>query len=432
MARVKGGLFTTTLDVNKRFPLDSRMLVSKREDLINPTTWITNTLTTESTYNVMIVSVNSDGEHNGVYYLLDRKAITAENYSAYQTALEDGGEVGSYFSMWMKLGTLADLDAVEKKLKELIGEIPEGKTIVDMIADVKPAINLTPVDGTIVINSTDNGDKTIGVAIAPVVNNALVAVDGGLFVPTHTAGNGVEIVDNKVSVKLADTTHGLMAVDGALALSLATKDSDGAMSAKDKHIVDSIPYVYAALKYDVSNTPVGTLVDYRDHEIRIMCPADAEFKKQEVGANGNANMYYMTFKAYAPDGAVSFKEGDRGVIIDEMHTFDESAAGVDEFGRKYSVCWLAMATYDEATDTWAYFGKNSTEAKYIGWDYCVEWFGADGEKLGYDSVRINLSNESCHNVNRPYYMANYATSNEVDALKMYVSDMEDVFVWGEM
>lgn len=245
MARVKGGLFTSTLDVNKRFPLDSRMLVSKREDLINPTTWITNTLTTEATYNSMIVSVNSDGKHNGVYYLLDRQAITADNYSAYQTALDSGEDINPYFSMWMKLGTLDDVMTVENNLKELIGEMPEGKTIVDMIAEVKPAINLVPVDGTIVVANADNGDQTIGVAIAPVANNALVAVEGGLFVSTHTAGNGIEIVDNKVSVKLADMTHGLVAVDGALTLSLATRDSDGAMSKEDKRILDAIPDVYA-------------------------------------------------------------------------------------------------------------------------------------------------------------------------------------------
>ena len=240
MARVKGGLFTSTLDVNKRFPLDSRMLVAKREDLINPETWITNTLTTEATYNVMIVSVNSDVEHNGVYYLLDRKEITAENYSAYQVALDAGEDVGPYFSMWMKLGTLDDVAAVEKNLKELIGEVPDGKTIVDMISDVKPAINLVPVDGTITIANADNGDKTIGVAIAPVSNNALVAVEGGLFVPTYTAGDGIEIVDNKVSVKLADITHGLVAVNGALMLQLATHDSDGAMSKDDKIALDGL------------------------------------------------------------------------------------------------------------------------------------------------------------------------------------------------
>lgn len=429
MARVKGGLFTTLLDVNKRFPLDSRMLVATREDLINPTTWITNTLTTEATYNSMIVSVNADGERNGVYYLLDRKAITADNYSAYKTALDAGEDINPYFSMWMKLGTLDDLAAVEKKLKELIGEIPEGKTIAEIIAEVKPTIELTPVDGTIVVNNTENGGKSIGVAIAPIANNALIAVDGGLFVPIHTAGEGIEIADNKVSVKLSDTTHGLVAVNGALALNLATRKSDGAMSKEDKLVLDSISYVYETRKYDISGTPDGTLVDYRDREIRIMCPANAEFKKQEVGDNGNADMYYMTFKAYAPNDAVSFKEGDKGVIIDEMFTFDGPASGIDEFGRKYSVCWLALASHNPTTDTWTYFGKNSSENKYIGWDYVVEWFNAENQKIGYDSIRINLSNESCHNNNKPYYMAKYATSEEVQDLK---EDIENNFSWGEM
>jgi hypothetical protein len=226
MARVKGGLFTGMLDVNKRFPLDSRMLVSKREDLINPTVWKTNTLNTEATYNVMIVSVNSDGEHNGVYYLIDRKAITAENYSAYKAALSAGKDVNQYFSMWMRLSTVGDLAAIEKSLKELADS-------------VKPT-NLTPVDGTIVISSAENGDKSIGVAIAQIAGNALTAVDGGLFVPTHTAGDGIEIVNNKISIKLASTTHGLVAVNGALVLNLATKDSDGAMSKEDKRVLDEL------------------------------------------------------------------------------------------------------------------------------------------------------------------------------------------------
>ena len=119
MARVKGGLFTGTLDVNKRFPLDSRMLVAKKEDLINPTVWKTNTLNTEATYNVMIVSVNSDGEHNGIYYLLDRKAITAENYSAYKTALAANKDINPYFFMWMKVSTLADLAVIDNRIQEL-------------------------------------------------------------------------------------------------------------------------------------------------------------------------------------------------------------------------------------------------------------------------------------------------------------------------
>ena len=329
--------------------------------------------------------------------------------------------------------------------------IPEGEeynvvTTVGAVRDIENAIyayidanlgdssisNLVPVDGTIVINDTEDGGKAIGVAISTDEGNSLVAVEGGLFVPKVSAGDGIEIVDNKVGIKLADAAHGLVSVDGTLTLNLATKSSDGAMSKEDKLIIDSIPYAYVARKYDISGTPVGTLVDYRDHEIRIMCPADAEFVKQEVGANGNANMYYMTFKAYAPEGAVSFKEGDRGIIINEMFTFDGPASGIDEFGRRYSVCWLALAMYDEATDTWTYFGKNSTESKYIGWDYVVEWYDENGVKIGYDSVRINLSNEDCHNNIKPYYVANYATAEDVAAIKESVSSVSESYTWGEM
>ena len=117
-------------------------------------------------------------------------------------------------------------------------------------------------------------------------------------------------------------------------------------------------------RYEISNTPDGTLIDYRDDEIRVMCKSDAVFTKQNVGSTGNANMMYMSFKAFAPKGAVSFKEGDRGVIIDEMFTFDSDFAGTDEYGRNYSICWLALASCD-SSGTWTYFGKNSTIEKYI-------------------------------------------------------------------
>lgn len=207
MGRVKGGLFAMVLDANKRFPLDSRMLVTKREDLINPTVWITNTLTTEATYNGMIVAVNSDGEYNGVYYLTDRKAITADNYAAYKTALAAGENVDTYFAMWKKLSTTDDTS---------IG-------------------GLTPVDGTIVIS---NEGKSIGVAVAPVAGNILTAVDGGLFVPS-------------VPVKLTDNTHGLVMVDGALTLNLASHDSDGAMSKEDKIALDAVIEDVAEIKETV-------------------------------------------------------------------------------------------------------------------------------------------------------------------------------------
>lgn len=107
MARVKGGYLGGTYDLPKKQPLDSRMLVTKRADLINPSVWKTNGSPTGESghYNGMIVSVSSDGIYNGVYYLTDRAAITDENYAAYKAALAAGEDVESYFSMWTKLGT---------------------------------------------------------------------------------------------------------------------------------------------------------------------------------------------------------------------------------------------------------------------------------------------------------------------------------------
>ena len=198
-------------------------------------------------------------------------------------------------------------------------------------------------------------------------------------------------------------------------------------------VVNSIPNIYLTKDqgialferkpYDISNVPVGTLVDYRDKEIRVMCPKDTVWTKQNVGATGNANMHYMAFKAYAPDGAVSFKEGDQGVIEDEMFTFDDDFAGTDLFGRKYSIVWLALASYDEASDTWTYFGKNSTNKKYIGWTYVVEWYDANGQVIGSDMIRINLSNEDCHLNLKPSYLTtvnvNDLVQDEGDVLVLY-------------
>lgn len=179
-------------------------------------------------------------------------------------------------------------------------------------------------------------------------------------------------------------------------------------------------------KFEISNTPEGTLVNYGEKEIRVMCPANAVFTKQSVGSTGNANMYYMAFKAYAPEGAVSFKEGDKGEIIDEMFTFDDDFAGTDEYGRNYSICWFALASYDENSDTWSYFGKNSSFNKYLGWTYCVEWYDVNGVMIASDYIRINLSNEGCHSEIMPYYMADI--SKEFDTkIEQIISEVEAAY-----
>ena len=166
---------------------------------------------------------------------------------------------------------------------------------------------------------------------------------------------------------------------------------------------------HLAKMYEIADVPVGTLVNYGENEIRVMCPVGTEFTKQSVGVGGDANSYYMTFKTYAPsEEAVGYIEhlGDK-VDAEILTTFS-----TDKYGRRYQPTWLALASYDEATDTWNYYGKNSSAEKFIGWDYQIDWYNADGVMIASDSVRINLSNENCHSSIEPYYVG--TMMNEIE------------------
>lgn len=249
---------------------------------------------------------------------------------------------------------------------------------------------------------------------------------------TPIAGAGIDIDGSKISVKISNEANGLVAVDGALSIALATKDTAGALSAVDKAFIDSIPDVYASkkfveatceqAKYEITSTPEGTLINYGEKEIRIMCPADAKFVKQQVGDGGDPNTYYITFRTYAPnDNAVGYIEhlGDKSdsEILTNFST--------DKYGRRYQSTWLGVAKYNDATGEWTYYGASSNTNKYIGWDYQIDWYNTDGVMIASDSIRINLSNENCHNVNKPYYMANYATVEQIEAV-------QEAYCWGEL
>lgn len=165
-----------------------------------------------------------------------------------------------------------------------------------------------------------------------------------------------------------------------------------------------------SVDYEATGLPEGTLVDYRDKEIRIFIPEDATLPDQQPGENGNPNMWYFQFKAYAPEDAVYFKEDDLEEIEDEtLYDFvDNDFAGVDEYGRKYSIIWLAAA-YKENNE-WVLFSTKSSEAHMIGFFYSVEWYDANQKLIGLDKIRINLTNKECHAMIEPYYMYDLKTT----------------------
>lgn len=188
-------------------------------------------------------------------------------------------------------------------------------------------------------------------------------------------------------------------------------DLEDKIEALEEKCGSDCEYLYEKVKYEITDTPVGTLVDYFDKEIRIMCPVNTEFTKQNVGTGGDVNSNYMTLKTYAPVDAVGYIE-HLGNAVDKEILNDLT---VDKYGRKYQPTWLALAKYDEATGVWTYNGANSTVKKYIGWDYQIDWYNADGIMIASDSVRINLSNEECHYAIEPFYIGKLTA--EVDALK---------------
>ena len=244
------------------------------------------------------------------------------------------------------------------------------------------------------------------------------------FVPV--AGAGIIVNGSEISVKIADNAHGLVAVEGGLIINLATAEQDGAMSKEDKAKIDAIPEVYVAKKYEVTDAPVGTLVNYGEKEIRIMCPDDAEYNLQNVGAGGDPNTYYVTFNTYCPsDDAVGYIEHLGGQSDAEILTDIK----VDKYGRRYQPTWLAIAKYDAESNTWTYYGKNSSTTHYLGWDYRIDWYNADGKMIVSDSIRINLSNKDCHFASKPYYMNSYVTDEELDKA---VQNMSEAYSWSEM
>ena len=240
----------------------------------------------------------------------------------------------------------------------------------------------------------------------------------------YVAGHAPEVASFAADIKtLQDLVGGSSVTDQIIAADLVTRaEAENNLLSK----VDA-SVIMKRVKYEVADVPAGTLVNYGEKEIRIMVPANAEYHKQAVGTGGDANTYYMTFKVYAPsDDAVGYIEHLGGQSDAEILT----NFSVDKYGRRYQPTWLGLAKYDEATGEWNYYGKNSTANKYIGWDYRIDWYDKNGVKIGSDSIRINLSNEDCHDIIEPYYMANTITSAKLGDTLLEVVDRQLVIPVG--
>lgn len=219
-------------------------------------------------------------------------------------------------------------------------------------------------------------------------------------------GNPVILKDEKAD--LTELEADVAAIESAMATKVNSEEVDSKIKAALGEI-ECAPETYEKVKYEITDVPVGTLIDYRENEIRIMCPHDAEYHLQGVGTGGDPNTYYVTFKTYVyNDNVVGYKEHLGNAVDAEILTDLKT----DEYGRRYQPTWLGVAKYDDATDTWTYYGANSNENKMIGWDYQLDLFDANGVMIASDSVRINMSNENCHYAIEPYYVGSMKSEVE--------------------
>lgn len=327
------------------------------------------------------------------------------------------------------------------------------KQKLDSIGDPTVA-GLTPVDASIVLADSEDGGKTIGVGLSGDPDNILAVRPDGLFAAVETVSiNKVEGLESRLGA-LEQAVVGGVRYKGSVSTveSLPTDAAQGDLYeilednsewcwngeawfeyGKTTDIdlsgyaqKDFVEATTVGVKYEVVSKPDGALVDYTGNEIRVMCPIGTAWAQQAVGENGDPSKYYIGFRAYAPnDSVVSFKEDTAATISDEtMYYFENNEfAGVDGYGRKYSVVWLPVAAYDAETDTWTYYGAKSSSEKYIGWYYSVEWYNADGNVVAADTVRINMANEDCYTSVTPFY---------VSSIQAAVNSLSEGLTWGEI
>lgn len=334
------------------------------------------------------VTVSADGNslilENGVFKLA---GFDATNVGAQPRVGQDGK------LEWFIPSDSTDLSDLEARVKALED--------VDIDAKIDAKINdfATELSGDDVVN-------TFKELVDYVADHGTEAADMAADILELQGLVGETPVSEQISSAIEKSGH--ISKTDAEAMFLSKEDAEAFISN------DEAKAYFEHVKYEVSHKPTGTLVNYGEKEIRVMCPDGTQFELQNSGEGADASLYYIGFKAYAPEDAVGFKEDLAETISDdEMYYFENNEfAGVDDYGRKYSIVWLPVAQYDEASAAWTYYGAASSTEQYAGWYYTVNWYNADGVVIDADQIRINLSNENCHSAIKPYYMSNAVSTTD--------------------
>lgn len=198
--------------------------------------------------------VDASGSIDVPEYSIEKQAVADEGFNATYQLKKTVGSESSYVGDKINVAFDAVLSSAE------------FKTVVE--AD-------KPYEGAVI------GDPYIELGFNDAAKTHLYVPMKGL-VDQYTAGDGVKVENNVVSINLGSETNGLHFVDGTLNLALATKDSSGALSAVDKTFIDSISETYAtkaelqAVVADVIKTPNAEQFDVSENGVFTIKNIDAE------------------------------------------------------------------------------------------------------------------------------------------------------------
>lgn len=285
-------------------------------------------------------------------------------------------------------------------LKAQIGEIPEGKTIIQMIEEAAAS------GGSVTWDDIENKPTKVSAfendanyLTEQSLSDYATKTDLDAKQDKLTTGYGIQIDENNT-----------ISWDGGKELTARVDqhEADIATLKESQLTINTLDHHATLRKVEIGNVPTGTLVNYGQDEVRVMAPSDTAWTANRE------NKYYMSAKLFAPSNAKYFRESLAQDITDETYYEFENYefSGIDEHGCKYSLVWLPMA--EQSDETWTYTGSLSTVEKgFLGWYWHANWYDENKNLIGSDIIRINLSNENCHNFEQPYYMIKYATKDSV-------------------
>jgi len=168
MARNKGTFnFAANFEILTKAPLDARLVVSNKADLIDPSIWV-DTNNNVWLYKGLVASVTSDPStiNNGLYFLLDEA-----NYTSYQ--------------YWLKIN---NTDA--SGTSSLTFQLNNGNNGV-VLKDSSGNLEVVRFDGSTYANIT-SGCLTTNSLKIDTLNGILYAVDGSIYA---SAGNVIKVYD---------------------------------------------------------------------------------------------------------------------------------------------------------------------------------------------------------------------------------------------